>query len=77
MLNVSIYLEDVCVFFFVVEEYRVRYFFRRIVILFIFEFFVGGFRIVVILFNFSMVIRNCYFNMVKYLIKFYWDVLLI
>ena len=61
-------------FFVVAEEYRVKYLFRRPVIPFTFEFFVGRFRTAVTPSNSSTVTRNCCSNTVKYLVKPHWDV---
>ena len=61
-------------FFVVAEEYRMKYLFKRTVIPFTFEFFVGGFRTAVTPSNSSTVTWNFSSNTVKYLVKPHWDV---
>ena len=61
-------------FFVVAEEHRVKYLFRRTVIPFNVEIFVGGLRTAVTPSNSSTVTRNCCSNTVKYLVKPHWDV---
>ena len=73
-LNTSIFQRMHVCFFVVAEEYRVKYLFRRPVIPFTFEFFVGGLRTAVTPSNSSTVTRNCCSNTVKYLVKPHWDV---